>query len=167
MNKAKALEILVSSPGRVGEKPDGLRFSSSTSEGHSVEISLSRRRVGVPVAADVNLCKVNCKSCQKEQEHILVKHVLAPKDASSCFQFKRLQIVVSVTLMQTQLMAHAHRNCSMSSQMRIVTSKKVAQLRKDLALDGRSIGSRRGRVECASPLVLIGRRIALCRVTRR
>ena len=50
-----ALEILVTSPGKDGEMPWALRFSSSTSEGYSVVISLSRRSIGVPVAADVNL----------------------------------------------------------------------------------------------------------------
>jgi hypothetical protein len=53
--RARALEILVNSPGSVGENPSELRFSSSTSAGYSVVMSSSRSSIGVPIEAEINL----------------------------------------------------------------------------------------------------------------
>jgi hypothetical protein len=58
-NRARALEILVNSPGKAGEKPCSLIFSSSTSAGYSVVISQSRSSIGMPVEAEANLDNVS------------------------------------------------------------------------------------------------------------
>lgn len=62
-NRARALEILVNSPGRAGEKPCSLMFSSSTSAGYSVLISQSRRSMGMPVEAEANLERISSIHC--------------------------------------------------------------------------------------------------------
>jgi hypothetical protein len=62
LKSARALEILVNSPGRVGDDPCSVRFSSSTSAGYSALMSDSRSKVGQPEEAEINLG--NCQLWQ-------------------------------------------------------------------------------------------------------
>lgn len=81
--RASALEILVNSPGRVGEMPWELRFSSSTSAGNSVVMSTSRRSIGVPVAAEVNLVMLASAIFGRFQDVLTYQGYIATRRPSS------------------------------------------------------------------------------------